>query len=373
MQNNYFGVGSIAFIEKILKEISPKKIFFVTGRKSYISSGAKEILEPILKDYSVIHFQDFFPNPQLKEVEAGLKELDDDVGAVIAVGGGSVIDIAKAVTILAAQDGEPSMYVKKEKEIARKAKPLIAVPTTAGSGSEATSIAVLYIDKTKHSFSHEYMLPSYTIIDPQLTMSMPKKIAASTALDAFCQAIEAYWSINSTEESRYHSEEAIKIMMNSLTNSVNKPNLELRGEMTKAANLAGKAINIAKTTVCHALSYGISMNFAFPHGYAVSLTLANALKYNSEVTNADCNDKRGPEHVKRVIANLLSFLNCQSVNQSGEFITNLIKDVGLEPLLDKVGIKGEWIDKLVAQVNLQRLWNNPRTFKNTEALKIIMK
>ena len=260
MQREYFNINNL---QEIIKKYQPNSIFLVTGRSSYELSGAKRELELILKKYKIIIFNDFTINPKIEDIKKGIKLFKrNDCDLVIAIGGGSVIDIAKSINILAVHKGCPGDYITKKYNLINKGKPFIAIPTTSGTGSEATHFAVIYINKIKYSLAHkEWLLPDYVILDFSFTEGLSKNITATTGMDALCQAIEAYWSINSTEKSKEYSRDAIRMILSNIENVVNNPTSESRKLMMKAANLAGKAINIAKTTACHAISYPITSYF----------------------------------------------------------------------------------------------------------------
>ncbi|HZX49811.1 MAG TPA: iron-containing alcohol dehydrogenase, partial [Candidatus Paceibacterota bacterium] len=187
-------MDSATILKEILEKEKPRKVLLFAD-SAYEKSGAKEKLSPVLKSFEVEVFSDIAPNPTLEQIEKGIgacKSFGPDL--VVAVGGGSVLDTAKAANLLAAQEGTPVSYIKKEKEIAKQGKPLVAIPTTAGTGAEATRFAVVYIDNIKYSFSHEFLLPRYAVIDAELTYSLPPNVTADSGMDALAQAIEAFWS-----------------------------------------------------------------------------------------------------------------------------------------------------------------------------------
>jgi len=373
-QKEYFGSRSIENLREILDKSNSKSIFLVTGRKSYRSCGAEAVLKELLESYDVTRFYDFSVNPKLEDVEMGLKIFrEHDFDMIIAVGGGSVIDMGKLINIFAAQKGEPLSYIRKENTINKPGKFLVAIPTTAGSGSEATHFAVVYVDGVKYSLTHRFILPTYAIVDPLLTLSMPKNVAATTGMDAFSQAIESYWSINSTDESKSYSEKAIKLVLDNIRESVNTSSLKSRKAMAEAAHLAGKAINIAKTTAPHALSYTITSRFGIPHGHAVALTLGRVLEYNAGVTDSDCNDKRGKDYVRKTIRDLVSMLGCSTPREANHAINEIMKDIGLETNLIKLGIQDEKIEDIINNINYERLMNNPRKLNDKHVLRALFK
>ena len=203
----------------------------------------------------------------------------------------------------------------------------------------------------------------------QPTLTLFKEITAVTGMDAFGQAIEAYWSVNSTVESRRYSEEAIRLILPNLKLAVNQPTPKARVAMMKAANLAGKAINIAQTTAPHALSYTLTSSFRIPHGHAVALTLGQAFEYNGAVTREDCNDGRGVDYVIEMMNNLILILGCRTATEVKNKIKELMCSIGLETNLFKLGVKEKDLPKIIDTVNLERLKNNPRSFPSTDRLK----
>lgn len=370
-QKEYIGFNSIFNLNEILKQHNYKNIFLVTGKDSYEKSGAKSVLGSMLKDYDVIHFYDFGVNPQVKDIENGIKIYKkNNCDFVIAIGGGSVMDVAKSIKVSAANGWRAEDYVKNEKTIENKGNPLVAIPTTAGSGSEATHFAVAYIDKTKYSLAHEFALPDYAIIDAQFTMSLPKYQTACTGMDALGQAIESYWCINSTDESKKYSREAIKLIIENLADAANNPTKEAREAMAKAAHLAGEAINISKTTACHAIAYPITSYFNIPHGHAVAFTLAPMLLYNSKVTEEDLLDKRGIDYVKTTLNEIANLVGASGIEEASEKITGLMEEIGLKTKLSEIGVKTQEDIEIIVKngFNPDRVKNIPKKLTE-EALR----
>lgn len=361
-QEEYFGEGSIENISKIISERKVKKTFLVTGKKSFQSSGAEKVFKNILKDTEVIHFTDFSENPKLEDIEEGIKKFrESDSDIVIAIGGGSVIDVAKLINTLSSQSEDPINYITGNAEILKKGKTLIALPTTSGSGSEATHFAVVYRNRDKYSVANKSILPDISIIDPTLTYNLPPLITAASGIDALSQAIESHWCVNSNEESIKLSEEAIKIIFKNLASAVNDPSAGNRIAMSRASNLAGKAINITKTTAPHAVSYSMTSYFGVTHGQAVSITLKEFLKYNYEVNESDLTDKRGVDHVKSSIERIIKIMDCKNTDEAANRITELMNAVGLKIRLSDLNIESEEDLKIIKEnINYQRLQNNPR-------------
>lgn len=375
-QREYIGFHSIDEIRNILVAHKPKKIFLITGRSSYDKCGARQALEPILRLYPTIYFSPAGENPGAEDIKRGIEILSrQNCDFVIAVGGGSIIDLAKAINILSLNSGRLEDYLGRRKELSHRGRPLAAVPTTAGTGSESTRFAVVYIEKTKYSLEHDFMLPDYAIVDPQLTLSLPRYITASTGMDALAQAIESYWSIHSDEISKSYAKEAIKLSVKALPDVCNSPSAESREVMMRAAHLAGKAINLSKTTACHAISYPITSYFGVSHGHAVALTLGEMMVYNYDACEEDLLDKRGRVYVRRTLEELCAFLGAGDAAQADRKINRLMVTIGLQPKLSRLGIKtGEQIETIVKSgVSSERINNNPRKLTEQSVRTMLQK
>ncbi|MEK6940117.1 MAG: phosphonoacetaldehyde reductase [Nanoarchaeota archaeon] len=377
MQREYVGSGCLIRLKEVLEAEKPSSIFLVTGKVSYGQSGAQRVIEPLLSNYKVTYFSEFSVNPQLEDIKKGIS-LYRQAGCdlVIAVGGGSAIDIAKSIHLLAAQPGAAEKYITKELTPVHKPKPFIAIPTTAGTGSEATHFAVIYIEKVKYSLGHkEWMIPQYVFLDPTFTLGLPKSITASTGIDALCQAVESYWSTQSTEESKKYARQAITLILNHLVPAVHKPSLQSREAMLQGANLAGKAINISKTTACHSVSYPITSYFGVAHGHACALTLGEMCKYNNDITDHDCLDTRGAAYVKGILSELCELFQVSTVEEMQRKIDGIMDQVGLTRKLSMLNISAlEHHDIIVANgFNPERVRNNPRELTEGALREILKK
>jgi alcohol dehydrogenase len=371
MQKEFFGKNSIEKLKEILEIETFSKIFLVTGKNSYSISGAKEKINYLLSKFEVIHFTDFENNPKLEDIKKGIKLFkENNCDLTITIGGGSPIDVAKSINILSVNKESPDEYIQSKKKLKVQGKKVIAIPTTAGSGSESTHFAVIYINKIKYSLSHESMLPNYSIVDPSLTLSLSKYQTACTGMDALSQAIESFWSTKSTEESREYSKEAIKLALESLEGATNSPTKENKENMAKASHLAGKAINISKTTACHSISYPITSHFNVPHGHAVALTLGEMLVLNSKVSDENIQDTRGIDYVKSIIEEINILLGTNSPEESKNKIKELIKNIGLKTKLSELKINDiELIIK--GGFNPERVKNNPVKLREEELREIL--
>ena len=360
-QKEFIGPGCIEKVKDIIDEIGATKVLVVTGNKSYDSSGAKNKLERILKGVYIEKFDQFEINPKIEHAYGGIEILSNTkFDLIIAVGGGSVIDMAKLINIIAVQKKSDLLqYINNNELIIENGLPLVAIPTTLGTGSEATHFSVVYIDKVKYSLAHHYMLPTYAILDAELSYNLPSHIAAASAIDALSQSIESYWAIKSTHESREYAAASIKLILPVIEKAVlgDKQSREI---MLKAAHLAGKAINISTTTAPHAISYPISQYFGLQHGHAVALTLGYFLEFNYECSKIDVVDVRGKAHLKNVMDELYSMFGVTKRNGILSIWKNIMQNIGLETSFKKNNIIDHSDRKCIVDgIDLRRLENNP--------------
>lgn len=369
----YLGPGSLSHLAQILDETKSKRILLVRGKESFCSSGAEEALLPYLQGMDVFSFFDFAPNPKLEDILRGVayaKEVKPN--AILAVGGGSAIDMAKLINILAAQSEDCASLITGECQILNPGNPLIAIPTTAGTGSEVTHFAVAYIDYTKYSLAHPYALPNYAIVDANLTHHMPPKLTAVTGMDALCQAIEAFWAVGATQESQLYSKHAIELILPSLKEAVRSPSPRSRNAMAMGAYYAGKAINISKTTAPHALSYALTSMLGIPHGHAVALTLGQFFLLHSFAEKRKVNVRIGYEAHSANIRALLRCLGANSAMELEQTFNSLMTEIGLETNLQRIGVSGHTqIFSLAKQVNWERLSNNPIDISEADIVSIL--
>ena len=374
MAKEFVGKGALGHIKDVLTETGAQKIFLVTGKQSYETSGAREVLERALDGRKVVRFCEFPANPGISDVERGIEQFRNGAfDLVIGVGGGSALDVAKAVNVLAANEKKVEDYLFKRAVLQHKSAKLVAIPTTAGSGSEVTRYAALYVGSTKHSFDNELFIPDYAIVDPVLTYTVPPRIAASCGMDALAQAIESYWNVRATPASQKIAAEAIVLAWRNLRAAVHGSDKNARDAISRASYLAGKAIDMTRTTACHAVSYPITMLFGVPHGHAVALTLGKMFEYNSETTNNDISDKRGAEYVARTMQELSKLLGAKSAADTRASIDALMDDIGLERRLSLLGFSGNAdIERVIENgFNPDRVRNNPR-FLTKEGLRDIL-
>lgn len=268
--------------DNCIKSLPGNRILLVRGNRSYRECGAEKWLNSLLDGRKIKEFHGFKINPELPDLEKGLglfRKYRPD--SMMAVGGGSVLDMAKLIRFFGCHDLNPSEWLDGQSWAPSTIEncPLVAVPTTAGTGAEATHFAVLYRNGVKHSVEHPSLYPDDAILKPELTYAMDCKLCATTGMDAYAQAVEGWWSKKSTGESRRCSEEALARILPSFIESC-RGNKDGRRAMLIGAYWAGRSIDIAKTTAPHAFSYILTSHFNLPHGLAVSIVLPYFMAYN---------------------------------------------------------------------------------------------
>ncbi|MBC8302899.1 MAG: phosphonoacetaldehyde reductase [Pelagibacterales bacterium] len=360
-QETYIGLESITNIESLINKIKPQTILIVSGKNSYIETGLDKYFSLILKDFNTIIFNNFSTNPKIEDCIKGIDILkNNQIDLIIGVGGGSCIDMSKQINILAAQNQPDIIKIIKDNAlIMNKGLPLIAIPTTSGTGSEATHFAVTYINKKKYSIAHTNMLPDYAIIDPKFTYKTSQQLIATCGFDALSQSVESYWSINSTNESKKYASKSMSLIIDNLFNA-SKGNKEAKNSMSEAAHLSGKAINITKTTAAHAISYPISTYFDIPHGHSVALTLGCFFIINAQITKENILDTRGKEYLVATMNELFKIFKEKDAQGCKKFWYNFMKKNKLETNLTKLGIKSkDDISKIINNTDPIRIINNP--------------
>ena len=356
-------------LEIFFKKEKFNKIFIICGEKSFLESGAKNLLEKLLNNKEVKHFFKKLSYPDLNELEEIIKSIKNfSPDLIVAVGGGSVLDYAKVANSLAFSDDLKNNVVHSNYKLEKNFSKLLAIPTTAGSGAEVTSNAVIYVDKIKYSVEGPQIKPDYFFLIPDLVIGASKKIKSSAGFDAIAQALESLISKKSNDKSVNFAKKSLQISLKYYLDYLDNPNLENTSAMCLAANLSGEAISISKTTAPHAVSYPFTSIYNISHGHAVSLTLNKFLKYNFENINiADCGFD-----LKSRYQTIYDLTNTSNISQLDNYLDNIKKKANLENDFINLGIDiNADYSKIISGVNLLRLSNNPIKL-NPEVIKKII-
>lgn len=356
-----YGIDIESVLDEVLEKEGAARPFFVVGKAfEYL-----KIEERIREKYPhAVFFKDYLPNPTYESVMSG-RELfrKNACDIVIAAGGGSAIDVAKCIKAYAFMEGEECCL---NQPVTDNQVKILAVPTTAGTGSEATHFAVIYYQGKKESVSHRSLLPEYVVLSGKLLESLPAYQRKATALDALCHSIESLWAVSSTEESKGYATEAVELFMKCLASYLHNEE-DGNQEMMRAANYAGKAINITKTTAAHAMSYKMNFLFGISHGHSAALCLPKV--WNYMIHHMDqCVDNRGSAYLNTLFLYISKLLGCADPAESISYLDRLIRDQ-LELQITNT-VTDEELSELVHSVNVERLANNPVALDETALLEI---
>ncbi len=363
-------INGIATLPQILEEVGCKRLFLVVD-SSYHFLNIKENIESLEVEEKV-SFSDFTPNPLYEQVCKGIDLLKaSNCDTILAVGGGSAIDVAKCIKLaILAEEGNAAIIpplVSQRLPIDGNKIPFIAIPTTAGTGSESTHNAVMYYEGAKQTVTNDGILPDYAILEPSVLKTLPLYQKKCTMMDALCQGIESWWSVNSTEESYEYSRKTVELIMANWRKYIFENDEEAAANIMLAANYGGRAINITATTAAHAMSYKITSLYKFPHGHAVAVCLPEIWVYMLD--NMDkCIDRRGREYLAGIFEDIAKAMGCDTPKQAIAMFREMMKDMELTNPV--AGNRDDELKILSTSVNPVRLKNNPVDIKEEEAYKL---
>ncbi len=305
-------------------------------------------------------FDQFKPNPLYEQVCRGVELFNEyRCEAIVAVGGGSTIDVSKCIKLFCRMNPGVNYL---EQEFKDSGVPLIAVPTTAGTGSESTRYAVIYYEGKKQSITHDSIVPNYAVLEPMLLKSLPLYQKKCTMLDAMCQCIESLWSVNSTGQSMDFAKKGLQLIMDHWHGYIVDNNEEDARHIMTAANYGGRAINISQTTAPHAMSYKLTSMYGVPHGHAVALCLPGVWQYMME-EGGECADPRGRGHLDSVFGCIAETMGCESPDGALKMFLSIMSVLDM-PAPTSFSME-EDLTVLTNSVNLVRLKNNPVTLPPT--------
>ena len=276
----HFGRGKLAQLPELLASRGLRRGLIVCGR--HFAPAAQRLVE---QDCGVVAvFSNLQPEPQLSGVEESVR-LARVYGAdcVIGIGGGSAMDTAKYAAAVAAADGDALDYFNGDRPLPERGLPIIAVPTTSGTGSEVTQVSVISHGAVKRTTNNPIFMPVLALVDPDLSDSVPARVVMCTGLDALAHALEGYWSKNHQPIPDLMAVEAVRLILENLENAWRDPADKIAHErMACAALLGGLAFALPKTAGCHACSYPLCEHFHISHGEACAFTLDSFVRINAD-------------------------------------------------------------------------------------------
>lgn len=358
MQNKGLILNNLNDMEKVS---CFKKPFLCCG-SSFRNTDAFRFLN---EKYDLTVWDKIRPNPRFEDmVSAAELFRANNCDFMIGAGGGSPLDSAKMIKLLVTNDAQTALTEPmKANDIE-----FLAIPTTAGTGSEATRYSIFYVNENeKHSITHDDFLPDFVILDESFLKTVPLYQRRCTCMDALCHAIESYWNVKSNEESREYAEKAIRLFVQNKDGYIaNKPAAN-RG-MLMASYYAGKAINITSTTSAHAMCYNITINCGTAHGHSVAVNLAEIWDYmNSH--NEKVNDARGRDFVLKTFDEVGVLLGGRNSEDGAQIFRNLVEKFELyTPKADAAQVLS-----FAESVNADRLLNNPTTLLSADVIEIYKK
>ena len=369
-----YGVGIASDFQAELDALGVDKYFIVSDKVISDQGLVKKVVDGLTSAGITLtgEFLDVPPNSAIETVNAcAAQAKSSGAQGLIAIGGGSAIDTAKAANILISEGGDLVEDYSGIHTLTRPLNPLVVIPTTAGTGSEVTMVSVIYDEKNKEklAFSDKFLLPSLAVLDPEMTTSMPPGLTASTAMDALTHAIEAYVGTGCSPVSDIFAAGAVELIFKNILQATEKgEDLEARGSLLVAANLAGTAFSHSMVGCVHGMAHATGALYHVPHGIANAILLTHGMEYNFD-------------EIKEKLTKLTPFMGVEisglSVEDSAaktiaavRSLTVRLNEMGALPLrLRDVGVPEEGLPELAEYaVNDGTSWFNPREVVAEEIL-----
>lgn len=344
-----FGTGRVSEIKTLAESLGCTNGLLVSDPFFATNGLASRIMEQ--SEGALIEiFSDVSPNPDVEQVDSCATFIKEKkIGFVVALGGGSAMDLAKAAASICKTEDSIKAYHGTGMAMPQKHLPLIAVPTTAGTGSEVTCVAVLTDHKNgkKAPIVSDGFFPDYAIIDPELTYSMPPKVTAGTGIDVLAHALEGFWSKGHQPICDAFALHAADLVFKYLYRAYENPtDREAREKMCEASLIAGLAFTLPKTTASHACSFPLTNIHHIPHGEACGLTLDYFARMNAKVEEGRL-DK------------LATRLGFKDASDMADAIYELKAKMGLRNDLKDLQLSNEQVAELVRISRHPNLYNNP--------------
>ena len=356
-----FGVDAINDLPALVKELGGSKVFLVVDPGLVKAGLVERITAPLAKAKIAFELYDKVdPEPGLKLADNGLKLAKKaKCDCVVGAGGGSAMDVAKAVSILLTNGGKAEDYLGLGK-IKKPGVPKIMIPTSAGTGAEVTFTAVFINEKTKSKggMNGDPLYPEAAILDPALTVSLPPHITATTGVDALTHALEAFVSTQAHPISDMYALEAIELISSNLVKAyAHGGNLEARSNMLLGSLLAGKALATAGVGLVHAMAYPLGGMFGIPHGLANAVLLPYVMAYN-----LIGNPARFAMLAEVMGAKVDGLPEREAAEAGVEFVYRMNQDLGIPASLADLKIPAKKIPEMakIALTVTRPVENNPR-------------
>jgi len=355
-----FGWGRFKEIRQVVDELKGKKIFLVTSRHFAKKYGFLDKLADYLKGLAVEIYAEIEENPSIETVDRGAvkcKETTSDL--VIGLGGGSAMDAGKAIAMLQKNPGSIREYLDQERVCQAKGLPVITLPTTSGTGSEVTPFTVIFhpAKKAKPAIAPPENFPDVALVDPELTTSMPFEVAASTGLDALCQAVEGFWSTQGNPVTRSLAFQTIKLAMENLESACFEKDRDSVTNMALASHLTGIEMSNIGNTSIHPLSYPITIDYGVPHGFACAIFLPEVIRFNASA-------------IKDRFRDLLALLNLPNPEVFADKVDSLMEKLKAPTRLSKLGVKEEDFPGIAKRgMGRSTAWN-PRPMTEEDIIQI---
>lgn len=371
-----FAAGAIADLPALVGELGATRVLLVCGRRSFAASGAAAVL-PELEAVATVHrWSEFSPNTDAADLAIGLDQLAAfGPDLVLGIGGGSAMDMAKLLAGYGGRVAGPDVVdaIVAGGTITERDTRLVLAPTTSGSGAETTHFAVVYTGHVKHSIAGPALLPDRIVLDPSLTRSSSAYQRATSGIDAVCQAIESRWAVGGTPASHGFARQALTVLLGHLEAFVTEPTEDAAAGMSLGSHLAGRAIDVSKTTAAHALSYGLTKRHGISHGHAVATSLGPFLAAHAAAGDDQLQPGVDPAAHARALEDIFTALGAENGPDARDRFVALMGRVGLEHRLTELGVTGaDDRDALVRSVNVERLGNDPVRFDH-DALTAILR
>jgi alcohol dehydrogenase class IV len=367
-KNVIAGAGSLNRLINIIKKEKYRHILLVTGKLSYRTCGAESIINKI-KSAKFEHIEYSGKALPLEHVAHMYQTIkNSEIDLIIGIGGGIILDITKILAFLLSEKISNINDLLKDFEI-KNSKEVILIPTTCGSGSEATHFAVIYKDRIKYSIAAKNFKPKYIILDANLMKSLPADLLKISILDSLAQAIESIWAKQATDRSTAYASNAIRLIYKNILRSLNLQKLD---EFLLASYYSGLAINISKTTAAHSLSYPLTSYFNIHHGLAVFLVLPEVAKFNYDLSNRENGLDTNTHLISSPFKLLFSLFEVTSFQEFIGKLNFIFKIFNFSNKLQYYGIKKtDLIDIAQKSMNIGRIENNPRTVTQRDVQKIL--